>query len=39
MRLAAELDGRLVEYAEQAHVSPSEIMRRALDDYLRRLGA
>lgn len=39
VRLAAELDNRLVEYAEHTRVSPSEIMRRALDDYLRRLGA
>lgn len=39
VRLAADLDNRLVEYAEHAHVSPSEVMRRALDDYLRRLGA
>ncbi|MBS9534123.1 ribbon-helix-helix protein, CopG family [Mycobacterium sp. M1] len=39
VRLAAELDARLAEYAEHTHLSPSEIMRRALDDYLRRLGA
>ena len=39
VRLAAELDTRLAEYAAHNHISPSEIMRRALDDYLRRLGA
>lgn len=39
IRLAAELDGRLVTHAEREHVNPSEIVRRALDDYLGRAGA
>lgn len=38
VRLPVELDGRLVTYAEHEHVKPSEIMRRALDDYLSRVG-
>jgi hypothetical protein len=39
VRLPTELDGRLVAFAEHEHVKPSEIVRRALDDYLRRVGA
>lgn len=39
VRLATDLDGRLAAYAEREHVKPSEIVRRALDDYLGRVGA
>lgn len=39
VRLPVELDGRLVAYADHEHVKPSEIVRRALDDYLGREGA
>lgn len=38
VRLPAELDGRLVAYADHEQVKPSEILRRALDEYLSRMG-
>ena len=36
IRMPAELDQRLVVYAEAAHTSPSEVLRRALEEYLSR---
>lgn len=36
VRMPAELNRRLEVYAEAAHTSPSEVLRRALDEYLNR---
>jgi hypothetical protein len=36
VRMSAELDLRLEAYAEAVHASPSEVLRRALDEYLNR---
>lgn len=35
VRLSAELDIRLEKYATASHTSPSEVLRRALDEYLK----
>lgn len=39
IRLPAELNNRLDTYASAEHTTPSEVMRRALDEYLGRIGA
>jgi hypothetical protein len=39
IRLPTELDGRLDAYVSAEHTTPSEVLRRALDEYLRRAGA
>jgi Ribbon-helix-helix protein, copG family len=36
VRMSVELDLRLEAYAEAVHMSPSEVMRRAVDEYLNR---
>ena len=36
VRMSVELDLRLEAYAEAANTSPSEVVRRALDEYLNR---
>ncbi len=36
VRLPQEMDARLIEIAKQRNVKPSEIIRRALDEYLVR---
>jgi hypothetical protein len=36
VRLSTELDGRLEAYVVASHTSPSEVLRRALDEYLKR---
>ncbi|OIN77849.1 ribbon-helix-helix protein, CopG family [Mycobacterium malmoense] len=35
VRLSTELDIRLEAYAAASHTSPSEVLRRALDEYLK----
>jgi hypothetical protein len=37
IRLPAELDKRLEAYVSAEHTTSSEVMRRALDEYLRRV--
>jgi hypothetical protein len=39
IRLSAELNKRLDAYVSAEHTTPSEVMRRALDEYLARIGA
>lgn len=39
IRLPAELNTRLDAYVSAEHTTPSEVMRRALDEYLGRIGA
>ncbi|WP_407695095.1 CopG family ribbon-helix-helix protein [Mycolicibacter icosiumassiliensis] len=39
VRLPAELSRRLDAYTSAEHTTPSEVMRRALDEYLGRIGA
>lgn len=39
IRLSAELNTRLDAYVSAEHTTPSEVMRRALDEYLGRIGA
>lgn len=39
IRLPAELNRRLDAYTAAEHTTPSEVMRRALDEYLGRIGA
>ncbi|MGV9795188.1 ribbon-helix-helix protein, CopG family [Gordonia sp. NPDC003422] len=34
VRLPAALDARLADYAEDARTTPSEVLRRAVDEYL-----
>lgn len=36
IRLSADMDARLQSFAEAHHSTPSDVMRRALDDYLQR---
>lgn len=36
IRLPADMDARLQSFAEAHHSTPSDVMRRALDDYLQR---
>ena len=39
IRLPAELNRRLDAYTSAEHTTPSEVMRRALDEYLGHIGA
>ncbi|HEU0192082.1 MAG TPA: ribbon-helix-helix protein, CopG family [Mycobacterium sp.] len=39
LRLPAELNRRLDAHVSAEHTTPSEVMRRALDEYLGRIGA
>lgn len=39
IRLPAQLNTRLDAYVSAEHTTPSEVMRRALDEYLGRIGA
>jgi hypothetical protein len=39
IRLPAELDKRLDAHASAEHTTPSEVMRRALNEYLGHVGA
>ncbi len=36
VRLPSDLDGRLAAYADETHTTPSEVVRRAVDEYLSR---
>lgn len=39
VRLSVEMDERLIKMAEQANVKPSEIIRRALGEYMSRANS